>query len=233
MTIDILKYLFLFYSGALLGWGIEVLYRRFFGKARAWINPGFLSGPYLPLYGIGVCLLYIVSDLNIALWLKIALFALTTTLIEYFTGLFFFKFYKTRLWDYREVKLNVQGIIAPLYSLFWTLLSLIFYYILYPYFYGKIEFLYEHLEFSLFVGIFYGVILVDFVNSFNIVGRIKKAIELAEDSKEAINLEHLKIDIKTRLNELKIKRRPSYLLPFKGNFELKEHLKGYLQRRKR
>ena len=45
---------FLFFIGAILGWGLEVFYRRFFSKAnpeRRWINPGFCTGPWLPLYG--------------------------------------------------------------------------------------------------------------------------------------------------------------------------------------
>ena len=43
---------FLFFIGALLGWGLEVIYRRFkkTNIDREWINPGFLVGPYLPLY---------------------------------------------------------------------------------------------------------------------------------------------------------------------------------------
>ena len=43
---------FLFFIGSLTGWGLEVFYRRFFSAAnpeRKWINPGFLTGPYLPL----------------------------------------------------------------------------------------------------------------------------------------------------------------------------------------
>lgn len=45
---------FLFFIGSMAGWVIEVVFRRFFSSAnpeRKWINPGFLSGPYLPLYG--------------------------------------------------------------------------------------------------------------------------------------------------------------------------------------
>jgi len=50
---NILILAFLFFAGCLIGWGIEVIFRRFEpnNKARKWINPGFLIGPYLPLYG--------------------------------------------------------------------------------------------------------------------------------------------------------------------------------------
>ena len=43
----------LFIIGAILGWILELFYRRFI-TMKKWINPGFLKGPYLPIYGIGV-----------------------------------------------------------------------------------------------------------------------------------------------------------------------------------
>lgn len=231
MTIFVLKYLFLFITGALMGWVLEVVYRRYFGKARSWINPGFLSGPYLPLYGSGICLLYIVSDLSIVFYIKVILFCIVTTLIEYLTGLFFLKYYKTRLWDYTKLKFNIQGLIAPLYSFFWTILSLIFYFLLYPYFYNKIEFLYEHLEFSLFVGVVYGIIIVDVVNSFNILSTIKKIVERTEESIEFIHFEQLKFEISDKFNGLKGKaRKPSFLLPFKGDYNLRNQVKEHFTR---
>lgn len=231
MTIFVLKYLFLFITGAFMGWVLEVVYRRYFGKARSWINPGFLSGPYLPLYGSGVCLLYIVSDLSIVFYIKVILFCIITTLIEYVTGLFFLKYYKTRLWDYTKLKFNVQGLIAPLYSFFWTILSLVFYFFLYPYFYNKIESLYENLEFSLFIGVVYGIILVDVVNSFNIISTIKKMVERTEEAIEFIHFEQLKFEISDRFHELKGKaRKPSFLLPFKGDYNLRKQVKEHFTR---
>lgn len=55
---------FLFFIGSMAGWVIEVVFRRFFSSAnpeRKWINPGFLSGPYLPLYGFSLCVLFLLS----------------------------------------------------------------------------------------------------------------------------------------------------------------------------
>lgn len=58
---------FLFFIGSMAGWVIEVVFRRFFSSAnpeRKWINPGFLSGPYLPLYGFSLCVLFLLSLLG-------------------------------------------------------------------------------------------------------------------------------------------------------------------------
>ena len=46
--------LYLFFFGGVGGWVLELLFRRFFSGAnpeRKWLNPGFLFGPCLPLYG--------------------------------------------------------------------------------------------------------------------------------------------------------------------------------------
>ena len=51
---------FLFCIGSVLGWGLEVIFRRFF-SAHHWVNPGFLVGPYLPLYGSSLCVLYLLA----------------------------------------------------------------------------------------------------------------------------------------------------------------------------
>ena len=248
----ILEYLFMFITGATLGWVLEVFYRRYFGKAKQWMNPGFLSGPFLPLYGTGVCLLYIVSDLAIHIGVKICLFALITTGIEYLTGLFFLRVYNTRLWDYTKLKFNIQGIISPLYTVFWTLLSLVFYYILYPYFYLQVSYLYEHLEFSLFIGVFYGVAIVDVIHSFDVLNRLKAMSDALGQTQVAIHYDQLKLDIAERFDELTDRvedfgdrlegiggrvsnyrtklRRPTFLHPFRGDYNLKLHLQKHFEK---
>lgn len=54
--------LYLFFFGGVGGWVLELFFRRFFSGAnpeRKWLNPGFLFGPCLPLYGFGTVLLFI------------------------------------------------------------------------------------------------------------------------------------------------------------------------------
>lgn len=55
---------FLFAIGSVAGWVLEVFFRRFYSAGnpgRKWINPGFCTGPYLPIYGCGLCVLYLIS----------------------------------------------------------------------------------------------------------------------------------------------------------------------------
>ena len=56
----------LFAIGSLIGWIIELFFRRFVSQKK-WMNPGFLTGPYLPIYGFGVLVLYGVSNLPLGI----------------------------------------------------------------------------------------------------------------------------------------------------------------------
>lgn len=97
--------LYLFFFGGVGGWVLELFFRRFFSGAnpeRKWLNPGFLFGPCLPLYGFGTVLLFILSELDHTLfgsfsgtfWYYPVMFvvmALAMTLLEYIVGLVSFK----------------------------------------------------------------------------------------------------------------------------------------------
>ena len=57
-----LLYVFLFFIGSLFGWVLELFYRR--PIEGRWMNPGFLTGPYLPIYGFGLCTLYSIAAIG-------------------------------------------------------------------------------------------------------------------------------------------------------------------------
>ena len=117
---------FLFMLGSLLGWVLELLFRRFF-SAKKWINPGFLTGPYLPIYGFGVSLLFLICSVDYRalfsfdFWgsqavydiFVILLIGIAMTLIELIAGLIFIRGMKIRLWDYSDRWGNFKGIICP------------------------------------------------------------------------------------------------------------------------
>ena len=126
---------YLFFIGSLLGWGLEVLFRKFFSSSNPehrWINPGFCVGPYIPLYGCGLCILYILATVGEKYGLdttrqgKALLFlgmAVSMTLIEYIAGILLLKVFRLRLWDYTRLWGNIQCLICPLFSLFWAILG--------------------------------------------------------------------------------------------------------------
>lgn len=118
-----LKLAYLFFIGSVLGWVLELFYRRFISSAnpeRKWINPGFCVGPYVPLYGSGLCILYLLAsfgdshgtDTAGGRVLLIAGMALSMTAIEYIAGLMSLKLMHVRLWDYSNQWGNIQGLIC-------------------------------------------------------------------------------------------------------------------------
>ncbi|ADK81666.1 putative ABC transporter permease [Sediminispirochaeta smaragdinae] len=228
-----IKLTFLFMCGTIFGWCIELLWRRYFGLAKRWINPGFLNGPWLPLYGFGTIVLYFLSSLKIDIVYLIPIFLLSLTTLEFFTGLFFLNFFKIRLWDYRQKKLNIMGLVCPFYSFLWTLIGTFFYYLIYPVLKENIVSLLIRYDLVFFVGIFFGVFGVDVVVSFNLANRIKMSV-IASGHKWHVEYERLKIELRDRF-EQGIKNRTHFLLPFNGesglllNKRLSEHREKILK----
>ncbi len=223
---------FLFFIGSVSGWVLEVFFRRFFSSANPehkWINPGFCTGPYLPLYGCGLCLLYLIAQLEQSgfiadpFWSKLVLFlvmAVCMTAIEYIAGLYSLKVAKVRLWDYSDEWGNIQGIICPRFSLFWAILGAVYYFFIHPCILGILEWLSCNLAFSFVIGLFFGVFLVDVVNSAKLVSKLK---HYAEENNVIIRYEAIKADIRRKHDQAK--HRYHFFRPFQTPLPLSEHLK--------
>ncbi len=124
-----LIYYFVVYSFA--GWCLEVLY--YFKNERRFVNRGFLYGPFCPIYGFGVVSLVTFFDGykdNIILLFLLA--SVFTTILEYFTGMFLEKTFKTKWWDYTDDPLNLHGRVCLPYSLLWGVGELLIIYIIHP-----------------------------------------------------------------------------------------------------
>ena len=230
---------FLFFIGSCIGWGIEVLYRRFISDSnpeRKWINPGFLVGPYLPLYGFSLASLFLMSLIPVnfikgELLQKLFLFVIMSvviTFIEYIAGLIFIKGMKIKLWDYSNEWCNFQGIICPKYTLYWMMLSAIYYFIIHPQIIDAVYWLTQHLMFSFVIGFFYGLITVDFFYSMKIMAKIRA---FARENRVEVRLEEFKSEIRRRNEEHKAKI--SFILAIKAEESVfVSSLKGYLEREK-
>ena len=106
-----LRLAYLFFLGSVFGWVLELLFRKFFSSSNPehkWINPGFCVGPYLPLYGSGLCALYCIATVaehagfGGSVWghvLVIAVITISMTALEYLSGVLMLKVVKVRLWD--------------------------------------------------------------------------------------------------------------------------------------
>lgn len=227
---------FLFCVGSIIGWTIELFYRRFApvkGVERKWVNPGFLTGPYLPLYGFSLIMLFLLAQINVSfvknpILQKIVLFvfmAAAITLFEYIAGLIFIKGMKIMLWDYSKQWGNIQGIICPLYSLFWWILSAVYYFFIHPHIQAWLFWFTNHIAFSFVIGFFYGVFFVDLCYSFNVMAKIRK---FADENKIVLRIENYKNHLNQKRKEQNEKLH--FILTFKSDNKLLENLKEYLNK---
>ena len=252
----LLELCFLFFVGSCLGWCAEVLFRRFF-SAKKWINPGFLTGPYLPLYGFGLTFMYAVSFIPVdtgSVWadklILIIIAGVLLTLLEYIAGLIFIKGMKIKLWDYSKQPGNIQGIICPLFSLIWTAAAAIYILFIHGYIISWVAWFVNHLGFAFFVGLFFGVFIVDLAHSLNLSVKIRK---FAQENHIIVSFEKLKESVKDSIErgkeraaenlqkgrkmlderrERSGRRHASFLFAFKGK-SVQDMLADYLERFKK
>ena len=226
-----LKLAYLFFIGSVLGWVLELFYRRFISSAnpeRKWINPGFCVGPYVPLYGSGLCILYLLAsfgdshgtDTAGGRVLLIAGMALSMTAIEYIAGLMSLKLMHVRLWDYSNQWGNIQGLICPQFSLIWAAASAGYYFLVHPHILDALQWLSENLAFSFVIGYFFGVFTIDVVYSAHLVTRIR---QFAKENEVDIKLEQLKAHIRRRQDERR--EKANFLFAFRSSHSLAEHLR--------
>lgn len=226
---------FLFFIGSVFGWVLELFFRRFISSAnpeRKWINPGFCTGPYVPLYGAGLCILFLIASLENStiladpFWEKVVLFlwmAVCMTAIEYIAGILSIKIAKVRLWDYSEEWGNIQGIICPKFSLIWAILGAAYYFLVHPHILGALRWLAQNLAFSFVIGMFYGIFIIDLAHSARLIANLKK---FAEENDVIIKYENLKAHI--RAIQDRNAQKYHFFRPFHSSRSPLEHLQERL-----
>ena len=129
---------------------------KLFGKRQfghGFVNRGFLHGPYLPIYGIGVLVLYFVLRKLIKKDIKIWKIPVTPVIvfiaimvivsfIEYMGSLFLEKCFGMELWNYSYDKFNLNGRISLRNSACLSAGAMVMLYLVWPLLeklYGKIS----------------------------------------------------------------------------------------------
>lgn len=200
----------LFVIGSLIGWIIELFFRRFVSQKK-WMNPGFLTGPYLPIYGFGVLVLYAVSNIPLGITnqivdiiVRILIIGVGMTVVEFIAGLIFIKGLKVKLWDYSDRKGNIMGIICPSFSLIWLVVGSLYYFLLNPFLVEGISWISENLIYTYFVGMVMGAIAVDFAYSIHLATKLKEYKEIAD-----LRFEDFKKELHNRIKQLRKKQEKS------------------------
>lgn len=124
------------------------------------------------------------------------------------------------LWDYSDQWGNIQGLICPLFSFFWAVLGALYYFLIHPYILGALDWLARNLAFSFFIGMFFGVFIIDVCHSANLVVKLKA---LAEENQIVVRYEAVKKHIRENFEENRFKY--NFFRPFHDEHPLEERLK--------
>ena len=101
----------LFFTYSFLGWCIEVTLKYF--QYHRFINRGFLTGPWLPIYGSGAVLITIstglVAQYDSSVGTTFLVSFVVCGIVEYVASWFMEKRYHARWWDYSTKPMNLNG----------------------------------------------------------------------------------------------------------------------------
>ena len=110
-TERLIHLILLFFSYAFIGWCIEVTLKYF--QFHRFINRGFLTGPWLPIYGSGAVLITIavkgIAPLESSIGTTFVISLLLCGLLEYMTSYILEKRFHARWWDYSQKPMNLHG----------------------------------------------------------------------------------------------------------------------------
>ena len=196
----ILNTFLLFYIFCFAGWIWETSFISL--KHKKFVNRGFLNGPYIPIYGFGGILVYLVLqrysttlvDINsIHIYVYGCIFA---TIVEYITSFLLEKIFKARWWDYSCDFLNLNGRICLAASLFWGFLSVIFVQVINPFLLTKVNILSHDLKLII-------VTSMSTTMSIDLAITINAIINLEQKLTSIVKFEGQKLsNIKDKLSEL-------------------------------
>ena len=101
----------IFFAFSLVGWCIEVTLKYFeFGR---FINRGFLTGPWLPIYGTGAVLCTVgvqgLAPLESGYGTTFVICFVLCGVLEYMTSFVMEKRFHARWWDYSKKPMNLHG----------------------------------------------------------------------------------------------------------------------------
>lgn len=128
-------YVLLFFLISFLGWVWEV--GIYLVRERRFVNRGILSGPWLPIYGVGALFLYLLLRPWKRRPIPVFLISMTVcSLLEYLAGFFLEKAWGIRWWDYSGMFLNLDGHVCLMSSLMFGLSGLFLVFFLIPVYAG-------------------------------------------------------------------------------------------------
>jgi uncharacterized membrane protein len=140
-------------------------------------NRGFLTGPFLPIYGIGaIALVLLVEPYVKNPFVVFVACVVITSIIEYLGSLMLDKVFHISLWDYRDQKFNLHGRICLRNSLCFGALGLLLIYVLQPAIGAGLKAL-PHDATIAIAWTLIGILVIDSANSFRSLAKVKPVLD--------------------------------------------------------
>lgn len=189
----LINLLLLFFAFSFIGWCIEVTlkYRQF----HRFINRGFLTGPWLPIYGFGAVLITVsvqgIAGFESSIGTTFVISFYVCGIVEYLASYFLEKRYHARWWDYSQKPMNLKGRVWIGNLILFGLGGIAIIELANPIFYD----LFSRISFmtrSIIAAFLSCVFITDYISSQFIMRLVKAGVENSEaDNTEEINKEIL------------------------------------------
>lgn len=217
-TIYQLIFFFIIYSIA--GWILESIYKSILEKKP--INSGFMFGPYCPIYGFGaIIMIALLQNIKSDITLLFIVSFVVLTLWEYVVGVILEKVYHTKYWDYSNNRININGRVCLLNSVYWGILGVIFTRVVHPQV-AKLTLLIPS-NTLFYIDLIIGLIMI--------VDATISGINFNLISKKIEELKTLSEKIKEKLEKAKTTKQSKTTISSKNNLEEKEQNLMQLQLR--
>lgn len=190
---SMVQWLAFFYIYCIFGWCFESAYVSLLKRHP--VNRGFMTGPYLPLYGSGaVLVLYVTLPVRDNYILMYLLGAAAATVLEYFTGVAMERLFGVRYWDYSDQKFNFRGQICLSSTIAWGFLTLFLVEVIQR----PIEQVILHINENILTMItfcFTVIFTFDFASSFRTAIDLKDVLVQAERAKKELDRLQKRVDV--------------------------------------
>ena len=198
----ILQWLTFFMLYCMFGWCFESSYCSL--KSGHLQNRGFCHGPWIPLYGVGACLLVFFAHGHEGNYLYLFLLGFFGgTILELITGLLMNHIFHMRWWDYSQNPLNFHGYICFFASIGWGIMAIFLMQVVHK-FVSSIPADWSYLTFVVIDTMLYTLFVEDVVFSVIAALEIRERLgRLARNSEEIQNLRRSISELYERIGEAK------------------------------
>ena len=192
-TYSMTQWLAFFFIYCFFGWCFESVYVSV--HEHRWVNRGFMTGPYIPLYGSGaVLMLFLTIPVRGNYLLMYIVGAIGATVLEYITGTVMENLFGVRYWDYTDKKFNFRGRICLEATVLWGFFTLVMVEVIQP----PVEHMVMMINDRVLYYMTWGITVVftfDFASSFRTAIDLKEVLIQAERAKEEVQRMQKRVEV--------------------------------------